>query len=214
MPVATATAILGGAAIAGGIGSSIIGAQSSSKAASAQRSAADAGIAEQQRQFEAVKELLAPFVEGGEDAFGVQMLLAGLGDQSEQQGVIEDIQGSPEYEALIREGEDAILANASATGGLRGGNVQRALSKYRPDVLASLIDKRYARLGGLASMGQASAAFTGQQGIATGQSIADLRQQAGAATAGGALARGYAYQDGIDTLTKGLGYFGKQAKIF
>ncbi|WP_449405980.1 hypothetical protein [Massilia phosphatilytica] len=37
---------------------------------------------------------------------------------------------APRFQALQQQGNDAILANASATGGLRGGNVQGALGQF------------------------------------------------------------------------------------
>ncbi len=52
-----------------------------------------------------------------------------------QQGAISGLEGSPIFQALARQGEDAILQNASATGGLRGGNVQGALGQFRPAAL-------------------------------------------------------------------------------
>ena len=70
MPVATATAILGGAALAGTIGSGLIGANAADKAAGQQIRAADRGIAEQQRQFDEVKKLLEPFIKEGTGAIG------------------------------------------------------------------------------------------------------------------------------------------------
>ena len=78
MPVGTATAILGGAALAGTIGSGLLGASAAKKAASAQKGAADAGIAEQQRQFDEVKKLLEPFIKEGTGALGEMGNLIGL----------------------------------------------------------------------------------------------------------------------------------------
>ena len=91
---------------------------------------------------------------------------------------------------MTRQGEEAILQQASATGGLRGGNVQAALSQFRPQVLNSLIEQQYNRLGGLATLGQASAAGQGAQGMASASNIGNLLANQGAAIAGGQLARG------------------------
>jgi hypothetical protein len=93
---------------------------------------------------------------------------------------------------MVGEGENAILQNASATGGLRGGNTQLALSRFRPSVLSQLIQQQYERLGGLTSVGQASA--TGQAAAAqqTGANVSSLFQNQGTALANAALAKGNA----------------------
>jgi hypothetical protein len=94
---------------------------------------------------------------------------------------------------LTRQGEEAILQQASATGGLRGGNTQGALAQFRPQVLSSLINQQYGRLGGLTSMGQNAAVGVGNAGMQTGQNISGLYGQQGAAAAGSALAQGQAF---------------------
>ena len=50
---------------------------------------------------------------------------------------------------MVRQGEEAILQGASATGGLRGGNVQAALAQFRPAMLNRFVQQQYERLGGL-----------------------------------------------------------------
>jgi hypothetical protein len=170
---------------------------SSSKQASAQKSAAagqaasaQAGIDEQQRQFDTVRQLLQPFVEGGTGAFRQQLDLTGISGPDAQRAALASIQGGPEFAALTQQGENAILQNASATGGLRGGNTQAALAQFRPQMLSSLIEQQYSRLGGLASMGQNAAAGVGNAGMQTGANVSNLLQQQGAAQAGGTLAAG------------------------
>lgn len=109
-----------------------------------------------------------------------------------QQEAIQGIAQSPELQALTAQGEEAIMRNAAATGGLRSGNVQGALAQYRPAMLQQAIDRRYSQLAGLTGIGQASAAGVGAAGLQTGTNISNLYQQAGAANAGSALAQGQA----------------------
>lgn len=186
-------------------------ARGAEQAAATQGAAAQAGIDEQRRQFDAIQQLLAPFIEGGTDAFGAQGNLIGLGGTDAQAAAIKSLEASPEFQALTQQGEESILANASATGGLRGGNVQGALGQFRPALLASLINQQFQRLGGIAGMGQASAAGVGAAGQTTGANIAELLQQQGAASAGGQLARAGVGRQGFSDLLKigsvGAGYF-------
>ena len=182
-------------------------ANAASKAAKAQTQAADAGVAVQReqiaegaRQFDQVRAMLAPFVSTGTDAMRGQSALAGLLGSREQQTAIQGIEQSPQMQALMESGESAILQNAAATGGLRGGNTQAALAQFRPQLLSQLIEQQYGRLGGLSVMGQNAAAGVGSasaQQVAAGQAgannITQLLQQQGAARAGSSLATGQAF---------------------
>ena len=165
-------------------------ADAASQAAALQAGLSREGIAEQRRQFDALQALLAPFVKTGTSALGGQADILGLNGDAAQNSAIASIQSSPQFSTLLKSGENAILQNASATGGLRGGNTQRALMEYSPTLLSQLIEQQYSRLGGLTSLGQNSAAQTGNAGMQTGANIANLLGQQGAAQAGGILAQG------------------------
>jgi len=177
-------------------------------AAGAQQQAAQLGIDEQRRQFDSIRSLLAPYTSAGNMALGGQLDLLGLNGADAYKSAIDGVQGSPEFTAALKTGEDAILSNASATGGLRGGNVQGALAQFRPQLLASQIQQRFARLGGLSSLGQNAAAGVGNAGMATGAGIAGLYQQSGAAQAGGFLAGGRADAGMINSVFQGGGLAG------
>lgn len=194
------------------VAGSAISANAAKKAANTQAAAAAEGTAEQRRQFDAMRALQQPYVEAGTGALGrlsgyesvgpealaIQRAMAGLGSPEEQDAALRRIEQGPLFAGLMRQGENAILQNASATGGLRGGNVQAALAQFRPQLLSSLMDRQYSQLGGLtalgqgvtqnlAALGQASASGVGAAGLATGQNIANLMGQQGAAQAGGIL---------------------------
>ena len=160
------------------------------RGAATQAAAAEKGIAEQRRQFDALVELMAPYVTGGQEAFSQQQALIGLQGPEAQQKAIAGLEESPIFQSLTRQGEQAILQQEAATGGLRGGNVQLALSQFRPQVLNSLIEQQYGRLGGLSSIGQSSAAGQATAGMQTGTNVANLLANQGAAIAGGQIARG------------------------
>jgi len=184
------------------------------RAARSQGQAAEAGIEEQQRQFDAVKELLSPYVQAGNKSLSAQGDLVGINGVDAQASAIKALEASPQFAALTQQGESAILQNASATGGLRGGNTQAALMQFRPQMLAQTINDQYARLGGLTSIGQNAAAGTGNAGMQTGNNIAQLLQMQGAAQAGGALAVGKAHAGYANAIQQGLGmYFGMGGKF-
>ena len=184
-----AVAVVGGSLIGSSINAD---AQRSAgnTAADAQREGNQAATAEQQRQFDAVRQLLAPYVDAGTGALGRQQDLIGLNGNDPQQAAIMALQQSPAFTSALQLGENRILANASATGGLRGGNTQAALAQFSPQLLAQTINDQYTRLGGMTSLGQNAAAGVGNAGMATGNNIAQLLASTGSANAGAALAAG------------------------
>lgn len=204
---------LSGAAIAGLAvgGATIYSANKQSKAASAaagtQAAASEAGIEEQRRQFDAVQKLLAPYVAVGQPALEQQQAFLGLQGPEAERAAIERIQGGQTFQALAQQGENALLQNASATGGLRGGNIQGALAQFRPQLLSSLIEQQYGRLGGMTALGQQSAAGVGTAGLQTGTNVANLLGQQGAAVAGGQLAQGRAAAAIPSAISSGFGLF-------
>ena len=187
-------AIIGGAAIMGGFGliSAKIQGDAAEDAATTQSTAAQSGIDETKRQFDAMQKLLDPYVQAGNKSLTAQQDLAGLNGPEAQADAMQGISSSPEMMALTQQGENAMLQQGAATGGLRGGNVQGALAQFRPQMLSSLINQQYGRLGGLTQIGQASAAGVGAAGMQSGAQIADLLGQQGAAVAGGQIAGGQA----------------------
>ncbi len=197
-----------GSAVVGGVAQS----KAASKAADAQTQAADRGVEEQRRQFDAVRELLSPYVEAGDVALEQQLALGGMSGREAQREAISAIESGQEFQALTQQGEEAILQSAAATGGLRGGNTQAALAQFRPQVLSSLINQQYSRLGGITSLGQQSAAGVGTAGMQTGQNISNLYGQQGAAAAGSALASGQAFGNVMGSIGQYAG--GVSAGIF
>jgi hypothetical protein len=204
---------LSGAALAGiAVGgatliSGMAQADAAESAAAAQSGAAQAGIDEQRRQFDAVQKLLAPYVSAGAPALEAQQAFLGLQGPEAERAAIERIRGGETFQALASQGEEALLQRASATGGLRGGNIQGALAQFRPALLSSLIDQQYGRLGGMTALGQQSAAGVGAAGQQTGVNVANLLGQQGAAQAGAEIAQGKAFGAIPAAISGGLGLF-------
>lgn len=183
-------------------------------AAEAQSASAQAGIDEQRRQFDAVQKLLQPYVAAGEPALTQQQAFLGLQGPEAERAAIERITGGETYKAMAQQGEEALLQRASATGGLRGGNIQAALGQFRPQLLSSLIEQQYSRLGGLTTLGQNAAAGVGTAGMNTGANIGNLLGQQGAAQAAGGLGQAQAFGNTISGLGNVAGqYFGRQAAM-
>lgn len=224
-------------------GSSLIGsvmqADAAESAAETQAGASQAGIAEQRSQFDAVQKLLAPYVQAGtgaisqfqpfqqagQQAFQQQQALAGLLGPEAQRQAITNIEQGAGFQAEVRQGEEALLQRASATGGLRGGNIQAALAQFRPQMLQRAIDQQYGRLGGFAGAGigasealyrggQASAAGQASQAQTLGTNVATLLGREGQAVAGGQLAQGRAFGAIPSAFASGLGTYASQGGTF
>lgn len=209
-----------GATVIGGVASSRAQSKAAKSAAAAQMSAADQAARVEREMFEETQATLRPFVEAGYGgvaelgayaepglfALEQQAAITGLMGPEAQAAQIAQIESSPLYQARVRQGEEALLQQASATGGLRGGNIQGALAQFRPQMLTEEIERTYGRLGGftslgaetqsrLAGLGQAAAA--GEAAAASGAAggISQALTQAGQAQAGSAIARGQARAD-------------------
>ena len=176
-------------------------------AAAIQGQASQAGIEEQRRQFNKVQELLKPYTEAGVPALEAQQAFLGLKGPEAERAAIERIQGGQTFQALQQQGENALLQSASATGGLRGGNIQGALAQFRPALLSSLIDQQYGRLGGLTTLGQNAATGTGAAAQTMGTNVTNLLGQQGAAAAGAEIAQGKAFGAIPSAISGGLGLF-------
>ena len=189
MPDPITGLVVGGTAVAG----SAMQSKAAGKAADAQGRAAQMGIDAQDRAYAETRMLLAPYVDAGPEALQAMRTQIGLEGAGPQQEAIDRIAGGPLLQQLTQQGEQAILQQASATGGLRGGNIQGALAQFRPAMLQAALDQQYARLGGLASAGQQSAAGQATAGINTGENTANLLSQMGSSQAGGVIGRAAPY---------------------
>ena len=177
------------------------------RASQKQTEAAEQGIEEVNNRYSDMQGLLNPYTSAGESALNSQRSLLGLNGAEDEAALIESIKNSPEFSSLLKQGENSILSNASATGGLRGGNTNAALAEFSPALLSNLINQRYSRLGGISSMGYGAASNLGAGGLQTGGIIADLLAGRGAAKAGGQLAIGQGISGLFGSSAKGAGAF-------
>ena len=200
-----AVAVAAGLGVAGSVISGQQANRGASKAADAQVRAAQLGVEENRRQFDLVQTLLKPYVEGGTAAFKQQQNLLGVGGAAAQQQAIGALQNSPFFQAQLNQGTNAILQNASATGGLRGGNTQAALAQFAPQLLQQTYQNQLSNLGGLSSMGLGAATGTGNAAQNTAAQNSELFGNMGQAQAGAYLARAQNNQDMIGSLAGAAG---------
>lgn len=168
-------------------------------------------VAESKRQFDFVQKLLAPFVNVGTSAVNAQGNLSGLNGNDAQQTAIDGIQNGSQFQSMLQQGNRNILQNASATGGLRGGNTQSALAQFSPQLLNQLIQQQFSNYGGLANTGQNAAAGVGNASANTTSSINSANQNLANAQAGAAITAG---NQQSNTVNSALGIAGTLASLF
>lgn len=145
---------------------------------------------EQRRQFDATQQNFEPYNNLGRASLGPLGDLIGTNGNDAQASAIEALRASPFYQSLYRTGEEALLANASATGGIRGGNTQRSLADFGADTLATTVDRQLANLSGIAGMGLGSTESLANFGANKANAVSNILGQQGQVRAGGLLTRG------------------------
>ncbi len=164
--------------------------KASKKAEAAQLEYLNKAIGEQQRQFDVTRQDYAPYLQSGLGGLTALSDLIGINGADAQSAGLVNVQNSPMLASVIRNGEEALLANASATGGLRGGNIQRGLADFRSDAFADQLNQQIARLAGLAGLGQGATDSVSAFGANASNNISNMYGQQGQVRAGGLLTRG------------------------
>lgn len=159
----------------------------------------------EQARYEELKTLLNPFIEAGTKAQYQQDALSGaLGEEAKAKAYADIEQGSA-FKTTVQQGENAILQNASATGGLRGGNTQGALAQFRPQILNELVNQRFSQLQGTINTGLSAAGGLASSGY--GGNIADSIIRQGQIDADAATYRTNTGQDIMNNVSELTGYY-------
>ena len=153
----------------------------SSKGKSASKASAQAAqqaVDFQKESFNYIKDLISPYETGGENAFNATLDLLGLGTGS-QEDAINALTEQPYFQGLVKQGEQALLQNASATGGLRGGNTQAALAQFRPSMIQQLVQQQLGNLGGITATGMQGVSALAGASQNTANTMSSIAQQNG-----------------------------------
>lgn len=131
-----------------------------------------------------------PFLQQGQQAAGIQAALAGASGLQAQQAALANLQ--PVNQFLQERGEQALLRNQAAIGGLGGGRVRQALTEFGQGLAGQSAQQQFQNLGTVAGQGLTAAAGTGGLQQTQANLLAGIGgQQAGVFTGvGGQLATG------------------------
>ena len=198
-------------AAAGAVAGGVLASNASGKAADAAAGGSKDAMLMQMQTQKLLSKMLKPYREAGEKGLGGQLDLLGLNGNDAQGAAIKALEGSPQFTSLVKSGENALLQNASATGGLRGGNTSAALAQFRPQMLSQIIESQYGKLAGLSALGENAAAQQGNNMTNSTNQISGLMANAGQIQGQGIIAQGQGYADMFGGIASGLGsYFGNQ----
>ena len=190
-----------GFAIGSGIGGAVDSSNANSAALSAQTNAANNSLALQSQMYDQNRLDLLPYANAGAEGLRQQNNYLGFNGVQAQQDFINQVIHGPEYAGAVQEGNRAAMQVASATGNLRGGNLQAQQMMIGPQALAQLLNNRYNTFGGLVAAGQNSAAGMGAAGQNYANQGSNIYSNLGTAQAQSALAEATSLNNSINGLT-------------
>lgn len=196
-------AVIGAAAT---LGSAAMANRGARQAAAAQRDAANAGIAEQQAAREQFQENIAPYLGFGQE--GIAALRQLMADPS-------SIQNNPAYQWRVGQGLQALDRSAAAGGALGSGGHAADLLRFGQGMASQELDNQWARLMGVAGLGQNSAVGAGSMGQQSANAISGLLGDVGQAGAGRAINSANAWGNALAGLSNVAGnYLGSRQSSY
>ena len=157
------------------IGSALLGASASKKAAKTQANAADAAAAESARQYDTTRADLAPWMQAGQNALG------------KLQDPNASFMASPNYAFTKQQGMEGIQNQFAARGGAQSGNALKALADFNSNLASGQFNNWWNQQAGLAGVGQAATNASGAFGANAANVQGNALMNAGDARASGIL---------------------------
>ncbi len=171
-------AVLGAGVLAGGAG--IAG---SAMASGAQRDAANTASQTQRDIYGQNRELLSPFVTGGQKAYGTLNDLLGVGGNSDT--MQKTLEGLPGYQFTRDQGLKSVQNSAAARGLGSSGAAMKGAASFATGLANSTWGSYADRIQASANTGMGAGSAIAGVGQATGAGIANSQIAAGNASAAG-----------------------------
>lgn len=154
------------------------------KSANAQKSAANASIAEQQREYDLSRQDQLPFLQAGQNAVNLQ--------QQYLNGDTSGFDNSPDYKFALQQGTSQLDRGATARGNLWGGGADADRIALGQGLATQYANNYWNKLAGMAGQGQSSATTLGGLGANMANNIGNAYTNAGQARASSYAAQGNA----------------------
>lgn len=193
------------------VGSAVIGANASSKAAKSQAAATGQATDLEREMFERNIELNAPFREAGITALNK---LVPMATEYTPFGMSQ-FQADPGYSFRMSEGMKGLERSAAARGGLLSGGTLKGIQRYGQDMASQEYNNAFNRyqternarlnpLQSLAGVGQTTSQQLGQAGTQMAGNVGNLMTSGAAARASGYVGGANALTGALNT---GLNYY-------
>jgi hypothetical protein len=163
-----------------------------------QAQGAQAAIPLQLQAFQGAEQRLGGFEQVGQAALGSRAALAGLGGIEGQQAAFAQIAESPGQRFIRDRQRRARERNASAIGGIGGGNIIRARAEQEAGFAIQDVENQRRELAQLSGGGLQAGTFLGAAGLQTASTVGDLTQAEAAARATGILGAQQAKASGVE----------------
>jgi hypothetical protein len=167
-------------AIAGAVVGGVISSKGAKDAAKTSAAGTEAGIVEQQRQFDLMREDTAPYRQAGVNA------LAQLQTDINTPTTAADVMADPGYQFGMDQGQRALDRKISAMGGRVSGAAIKAATRFGTDYASTGFNAAYQRrqdrlnrLATIAGIGQTSTDNSAQAGQNSANAITSLVQNRG-----------------------------------
>ncbi|MTH33063.1 hypothetical protein GL279_00425 [Paracoccus limosus] len=181
------------------VGSALIGASASKRAARSQERSAEAAAAVQKEIYDDTSKKFAPYLSAGNLGLEAYMSEMGLGPAPTIGGKpYGGFTETPGYQFQLQQGQDSINALAGAKGGLHSGATLKALSGYNQGLASQEYGNYLNRLSGLTNMGTSAAANQASAGQAYATNAGNALMAGGQAAAAGAINGANAITGGIN----------------
>lgn len=162
-------------------------AKAARSAAQTQKAAADRAAATRQAEQAKFETRTEQARLGGLRAQEQQQALLGLSGTQAQEQAFQQFRESPGQAFLRQRGEQALLRQSAALGGLGGGQVRSALQQQGIGFAQQDLQNQLARLSGIAGQGQAATAGVANLGAGVASGVGQLGLLGAQAQAAGTL---------------------------
>lgn len=207
-------AAIGGAALAGGVASSVIQGNAATSAAQTQANAANQASAQQLAMFGQVRQSLAPFINQGVTANN-QLSAALPGLTQPFQPTMAQLAATPGYQFTLQQGLESTQNSFAAQGLGASGAAQRGATQYAEGLAGTTYQQQfqnylaqnqqiYNLLAGQQQLGEAAAAGVGSAGLQAASTAGNYLTSGAAATAAGQIGAANAASQGFGSAGNAL----------
>lgn len=181
------------------LGSSAIGAGTSLLGASQESQAANLAAQIQEQMFNKASSLESSYISAGTTSLGQLQALLGQGGGGTA-GELSALQATPGYQFTLQQGLQALTDQATATGGVGGGNTLKALMSYGSGLADQTYQQAVTNAQNLVNTGAGSANALAGLAYNTGTAVGSDITGSGNALAAGTTGASNATTGGANSL--------------